>query len=351
MSPNRKMKPRNHLWPCAALGAALAFTTSCSKREEPPPAATTALEPKTAAEVPRSPASSLAVPKVSSMPAAGADLEKVSQDSEAFSNLVDSLRKFAGEEIEANPATLDLDSFVRGKSERDLLKFAQNANYKSPYAAMQVLEYLWRQCTDVPLRIQIARLFGELAANCGYEKDRALAHACADWMAGIYADPGWSASMSRRERESLINDLRNVIVQLDGFTYSAEKLMSDVIRNSARSDLDLTYADTYEAHALIDTGRAENVPAIRRLFESIRARGVYGRYAAEKESVDRWLSLDDETFAEEIREIPEIMAPIRERQLRERQQLESLTPAERMAEMIRQAEEAKTNRPTRKDPP
>ena len=345
------MKPRTR--PTCLLFAGLCATLalSCSKREEnlPPPAAR--VSAPSASEPVRAPA---ARPAADASPAAaataGADLEKVALDSAAFSDLVDSLRKFAGEEVEANPATLDLDSFVRGKSERDLLKFAQNTNYKSPYAAMQVLEYLWRQCTDVPLRIEVARLFGELAADCGYDKDRALAHECADWMAGIYADPGWSAAMSRLERESLINDLRSVIVRLDGFTYAAEKWLADVIRNSARSDLDAAYADTYDAHALIHTGRAENVPALRRLFESIRARGAYGRYTAKKESVDRWLSLDEATFAAEIRETAELMAPIRERQLRERRQLEPLTPAERIAEMIRQAEAAKTNRPARKDP-
>ena len=62
-------------------------------------------------------------------PPAGADLGKVADQAAAFSDLVDSLRKFAGEETEIGAATLDLETFVRGKSDRDLLKFAEAALY------------------------------------------------------------------------------------------------------------------------------------------------------------------------------------------------------------------------------
>ena len=336
------------------LGASLILiAAACSRREEPPPPPPAPPAPQpAAANPPRAPDAAPASPSAPApdAPPPGANLDKVAQDAASFANMVDSLRQFAGQEIEANPDTLDLATFLPGKSLADLFSFAQETRFKSPYATLQVLEHLWSQDLDIELRLKTARLLGELAANCGYDKDRALAHECIQWMTDIYADPAQAAKMSRQDRESWINDLRNLTVFLDGFTYPAEKGLADALRKSARTDLDLTYADTYEAYALMRTGQANNIPAIRRLLESIRARDFYGRYSAEKESVDHWLSLDDAAFAADIKDSAEIMAGIHEKTLRLRQLLEPLSPAERIAETLRQAKAAHAT-PAGKDSP
>ena len=337
-----------------AFGASLILiAAACSRREEPPPPppAPPALQPA-AANPPRAPDAAPPSPSAPApdAPPPGANLDKVARDAAAFANMVDSLRQFSGQEIAANPATLDLATFLPGKSLADLFSFAQETHFKSPYATLQVLEHLWGQDLDIELRLKTARLLVELAANCGYDKDRALAHACIQWMTDIYADPAQAAKMSRQDRESWINDLRNLTVCLDGFTYPAEKGLADALRKSARTDLDLTYADTYEAYALMLTGRADHIPAIRRLFESIRARDFYGRYSARKESVDRWLSLDDAAFAAEIKDSAQLMIGVHENTLRLRHLLEPLSPAERIAEMLRQAEAASRKSPQKESP-
>lgn len=340
------MKPRT--CPICLLCAALAL--SCSKREEPPPAATTAPAQKTAAAAAASvPASTPAMPEAPAAPAAGADLEKVAQNAAAFSDLVDSLRTFAGEDVEFNAATLDLESFVQGKSERDLFKFAQEARDKSPFAALQVLEYLWRQDLDVEFRLKIASLLGDLANQYGYEKDRAVARECVDWLADVCADSAQAAAMTARERDDLICTLHRLAVNLDGHAYATEKRIADAIRASAQTDLELAYADEFDAFALMREGKSENVPAARAYLESMRARGVYGTFFALKSRVDYWLAFDEATFADEIRKSAEFMQKIQADGERQRQWRETIPPADLFAEMRRRTAEAK--RPTQKDPP
>ncbi len=329
--------------------AALIFALSCSKREVPPPDGATASESKTAAAaVPRAPA---AVPAIPEAPAAsaGADLEKVAQNAAAFEDMIDSLRKYAGEEVAFNAATLDLAAFVRGKSDRELYKFALEARDKSPFAALQVLEYLWRRDLDVEFRIEIAGLLGDIASQVGYEKDRALARECVDWLAATCADPTQAAAMSARERDNLVCTLHRLAIHLDGHTYAAEKLIADAIRTSAQSDLELAYADEFDAFALMRAGQAENVPAARAYFEAMRARGVYGTFFALKSRVDYWLAFDDATFAAEIQKSAILMQKIQADDERQRQWRETIPPAKLFAEMRRRAAEAKS--PAQSDSP
>ena len=343
---------KSPICPCWMLALCLVGMAACSRREEPAAAAPAATAPEvtaTAVGTPRAPKPAPALPEAPTETAAGADLEKVAQSAAAFSDLIDALRKYAGEDVEFNAATLDLESFVRGKSERDLFKFAQEARDKSPFAALQVIEYLWRQNLDVEFRIEIASLLGDLANQFGYEKDRAVARECVDWLAGICADPANAAAMSARERDNLVCTLHRLATQLDGHTYAAEKRIADAIRKSAQSDLELAYADEFDAFALMREGKAENVPAARAYLESMRARGVYGTFFALKMRVDHWLGLDDATFAAKIRESAESMQKIQADGERQRQWRESIPPTELFAEMQRRAAEAK--RPTQTNSP
>ncbi len=346
MSPNRPIRPRNRLWPCAAVGAALMLAASCAKREEAPPAAATASKSKTAAAVPRAPATAPAIPEAPAAPASGADLDQVALNAAAFSDLVDSLRKYAGKEIATNAATLDLEAFVQGKSAQEILTFAEMARYKSPYAVLQVLDYLWRQDLDTQLRIEVAERFGELAYEFGYAKDRARAYECMDWLIGVLGDPGQAAAMSDAERRDLLRVYDGLSVSYGIDASATCKKRADALRRTARSDLDRAKADEFEAFALLNTGQQERIPAARAILESLRARGD-PNFAW----VDHWLSLDDATVAAEFRKLKDIDARFRIDEQRRFQRLDSLPPAERMAEMRRQNEAAETNPPAQMDSP
>ena len=276
-------------------------------------------------------ASAPAIPEAPTA-AAGADLEKVAEQSAAFENMVDSLRTFAGEDVELNAATADLDALVRGKSDRDLLKFAEAAQWKSPFAALQVFEYLWRQDLDFDIRLQIAGMLGDLANQVGYAKDRAVARECVDWLAATCANPTQAAAMSVRERDNLICTFHRLSMDLDD-RGTADKMIADAIRISAQSDLDLAYADEFDAFALIREGKVENIPAARAYFESMRTRGVYGTFFALKTRVDYWLAFDEAAFAAKIREMAEGAQRVQATIAREHQRREAMTPAELIAEI------------------
>ena len=318
--------------PVTVAFAALFFALSCSRREAPPPTAAPAapMPVAAAANAPRAAASPVAIPEVPPAPA-GADLEKVAQNAAAFSDLVDSLRIFAGEETELNAATLDLETFVRGKSHRDLLKFAEAAQWKSPFAALQVFEYLWRQDLDFDIRLQIAGMLGDLANQFGYAKDRAVARECVDWLAATCANPTQAAAMSARERDNLLCTLHRLATNLDD-RGATEKMIADAIRISAQSDLELAYADEFDAFALMRDGKTENIPAARAYFEAMRTRGVYGTFFALKMRVDYWLAFDEAAFAAKIREMAEGAQRVQATVAREQQRQDALTPAERIAE-------------------
>ena len=317
--------------------------TACSRREEPPPPAAVSQPAPAMAEPLRSATPAAAAPAIPEAPAAaaGADLEKVLQNAVSFENMVDSLRTFAGEDVKFNAATLDLDSFIQGKSNRDLFNFAQQAGDKSPFAAMQVLEHLWRQDLDLELRLEIASLLGDLSSQFGYEKDRAVTRECVDWLAATCADPTHAAAMSAPERDELICTLHRLATNLDGHSFAAEKKIADAIRKSAQSDLELAYADEFDAFALMREGKAENVPAARAYLESMRARGVYGTLFALKMRVDYWLAFDDAAFAEEIRKSAEFMRKNEANGELQRQWRETIPPEKLIDEMRRRAAEAK----------
>ena len=336
MKPVRQTSSRNHLWPCAALGAALALALSCSKREEPPPAAAPAPAPKIAgAATPRAPAPAPAMPEAPAAPAAGADLEKVAQNAAAFSDLVDSLRTFAGEEVEANPARLDLESFVRGKSENDLLKFAEAAQNKSPFAAMQVLEHLLAQAADPRIRMMAAWRFADLAAIYGDANDRARARKCFDLLADFRADDAFVAALSVPDRNELLTAMQRLVITLDLDERESFRQMAGLLRNHPTSAEDLSTADWFEAMALLRSGNAADLPKMMACMQAIRERGVYGRFFAQKEIVDRWLAKTPEQVRDEQTRLLELQTKYQPKIDERQRKLDALSPADRLAEMRR----------------
>ena len=326
----------NRLALLAALGGALALATSCSKREEPPPAPAPAPAPIiAAAEVPRAPAPAPALAETPAASAAGADLEKVAQSAAAFSDLIDALRTFAGEEVETNPARLDLESFVRGKSDNDLLKFAEAAQYKSPFAAMQVLEHLLAHAADPRIRMMAAWRFADLAAIYGDANDRARARKCFGLLADFRADDAFVAALSPSDRDELLTALQRLVITLDLDERESFRQMAGLLRDHPTSAEDLSTADWFEAMALLRSGNAADLPKMMACMQAIRDRGVYGHFFADKEVVDRWLAKTPEQVRAEHDRLMELRAKhqpaIDERQ----RKLDALSPAERLAEMNR----------------
>ena len=282
---------------------------ACSRREEVPPPASASQPAPAMAEPLRSSTPAAAAPAFLEAPAAsaGADLEKVAEQSAAFENMVDSLRTFAGEDVELNAATADLDALVRGKSDRDLLKFAAGAQDKSPYAALQVLDYLLTHSADPKIRMKAAARFGDVASDYGNAQDRQRGHECFDLLADLRGDESFVAVLSPGERNELLTSMQRLLLRLS-LPPSAYQQMADVYRDHPTSAEDLTYADWFEAMGLLRTGKEENSTRMIACFRAIRERGVYGSYFASQKSIDYWLSMSDEQIKEDFARMQKMAA-------------------------------------------
>ena len=152
---------------------------------------------------------------------------------------------------------------------------------------------------------------------------------------GVLGDPGQTSAMSDAERRDHLDAYHNLSLTYALDAAATCQKQADALRRTARSEQERTQVEEFEIFALLNSGQIENMPAARAKMESLRARGV-----PEFSWVDHWLSLDDSTIAAEFRKLREIDAQFRiDEQLRF-QRLESLSPAERLLEMQRQAEES-----------
>ena len=319
---------------CWILSLCLIGLAACSRHEEPaapPPAARAPEVTATAVGTPRTPKPAPARPETS----AGADLEKVAQSAAAFSDLIDALRTFAGEEVETNPARLDLESFVRGKSDNDLLKFAEAAQYKSPFAAMQVLEHLLAHAADPRIRMMAAWRFADLAAIYGDANDRSRARKCFGLLADFRADDAFVAALSPSDRDELLTALQRLVITLDLDERESFRQMAGLLRDHPTSAEDLSTADWFEAMALLRSGNAADLPKMMACMQAIRERGVYGHFFADKEVVDRWLAKTPEQVRAEQERLMELRAKYQPAIDERQRKLDALSPAGRLAEMNR----------------
>jgi hypothetical protein len=334
------------------VGGALCglLLAACSRQEPPAPDAPTVVQ----AVTPDSPAPPVATVETLSRqtagPGPGADLELVAREAAAFANMIAALRKFAGDEIELNANPLDLESFVRGKSERDLLKFAEAAQYKSPFAAMQVLEYLLRHSVDAKIRMVAAWRYADLAGTYGDARDRQRGADCFDLLADLRADDQFVASLTPFDRDELLTALQRLIVTLDLDETKAYQRMADLFRQHPSAEVDLSYADWFDAMALYRTGRESDRTEMLARFQAIRNRGVYGRFFAEKDVIDRWLAKTPDEIQEEYNRFRELRTSSEPRIAERRSRLDRLPPAERLEEMHRLSEEARVRREARDHP-
>ena len=323
------------------LALCLVALAACSRQEEPPPPASAPQPAPAMAESLRSAAPPAAAPANSAdppAPPAGADLGKVADQAAAFSDLVDSLRKFAGEENEIGAATLDLETFVRGKSDRDLLKFAEAAQYKSPFAAMQVFDYLVTHSADPKIRMQAAWCFGDQAAQFGDAADRARAKECYDLLVAFRGDDAFLAALSAADVDELLTAMQRLVVTVPLNEQIAYRQLSAQLRNHPSSAEDVTYADWFDAMANLESNTEKGISQMLAHLRAIRERGVYGRYFAQKESIDHWLAKTPEQiwsdWSQSLEQRTAFQAECDARQRR----LDALPPAERLAELNRQNE-------------
>lgn len=347
--PMRSWKMR---MPMAASLAALVCALSCSRREESPtpPAMPPAPRPAAAAELaaPAAPAATgLPAPDA---PPAGADLEIIGRNAAAFSDLLDSLRQFAGEKVKPNSVTLDLKSFIPGKSDRDLMKFAEASMQTSPFAAMQVLGYLAERSADPNIRMRAAWRFGDLASRCGDAADRARARKCYDRLVACRGDDAFVATLSAFDRSELLCAMQRLIAPLNLDEQSSFRQLAALLRDHPTSAEDLSIADWFEAMALFRSDRKEDLPEMMACLRAIRARGVYGRFFAEQEIVDRWLSQTPEEVRAEHAEFMKLRAACRSKIDARQRHLDAYPPTRRLAEIHRLAEEARIRRQGQDNP-
>lgn len=319
------------------LALGLIGLAACSRHEEPPPPASASQPAPAMAEPLRSATPAASAPAIPEAPAAsaGADLEKVAEQAAAFSDLLDSLRKFGGEETDFNAETLDLAAFVRGKSDHDLLKFVEAVQYKSPFAAMQVLDYLATQAADPKLRMRAAWRYADLAGSFGDANDRARAKGFYDRLAACRGDDAFVAALSDFDRSELLTAMQRLIITLRLDEPSSFRQLAGLLRDHPTSDEDLSIADWFDAMALYRSDRKDDLVGMMAYLRAIRARGVYGRFFAQKEIVDRWLSRSIEEVQAEHAEFKTLRATYQPKIDARQRKLDALSPAERLAEMRR----------------
>ena len=316
--------------------------TACSKREAdvpPPPPATAAAS--NAVKLARPPAGHPAAPAPSAASGsapAGADLDEIAQNAAAFSDLLDSLRKFAGEETEISAATLDLETFVRGKSGRDLLKFAEAAQYKSPFAAMQVFDYLATHSADPRIRMQAAWLFGDQAALYGDAAGRARAKECYDLLVDFRGDDAFLAALSAADVDELLTAMQRLVVTVPLDEQVAYRQLSAQLRNHPSSAKDLTYADWFDAMASLESNSEKGISQMLAHLRAIRERGVYGRYFAQKATIDHWLAKTQEQIWSDWSQSLESRTAFEAECDARQRRLDALPPAERLVELNRHNE-------------
>lgn len=301
---------------------------ACSKRETAEPSKVIAASATTGESAAEQTSTAAASENVPAATAEESDLEKVGERTGAFQDMMASLRSYAGAEVEMNTNRVDIESFVKGKTERELLEFARTASQKSPYAAKQVAAYLLRNSTDPRIRIDAADLHTSFVPSLGDVEDRELALESFEMLKEYFADENLCASMTSKERQWLIAHMQNHVVDLilDSAAYYQ---MAQVIRQHAKTELEQSCADSYEAVSYIWGGKAGDIATVRSLYEQIRNRGAYDDLVLRKRSVDYWLEMSDAEMLAEANKLAEMVGVDKEA-MDEWYKIQSLSPEERL---------------------
>ena len=319
-------------WMAIGLILAVAEGAASCSRKESTEAVQEPVKPSEsiAGEVADAKAGAGSAAAVESVVAEGADLKKVEERTGAFQDMLDSMRSLPGSGTQISAERVDMDSFVRGKTDRELMAFALEAIKTRPYAAMQVLAYLVENSKDPVIQMNAAWDFVRLVPQWGYAADREFALDNYQMLKGMFGAGGAAESMSLADRAKLQDALQSHYWGL-GMDVSELLERAEAVRNNAKCDLELSRADLDEASWLLCSGKPEEAASVRTLYERVRARGVYdASQLVIQENVEELLALSDEQIAEEIRTEPDFLANIRREQVAQWNRLTQLTPEERI---------------------
>ncbi len=231
-----------------------------------------------------------------------ADLTTVDQSSTAFDSTIEATRALAGDDVSFSTNMVDLEAFVKGKTEEALFEFAESAAWKSPYASLQVFGHLSSTTKDPVMLMTSAGWIADLLQSYGYEEDRDAALRNFEALLSLYGNADKMKALSNAEREKLIATIQKHTVKL-GMDASAWDRIVPVIRENSISDVEQTYADYYEAMTILWSGRKDEYVVAQSLLQSIQDRGVFGTYFAGGDEISEWLSLSDKELAENMKEV------------------------------------------------
>ena len=228
----------------------------------------------------------------------GIDVDRVAKRTGAFQSMLDSLRYYAGrnvgEDIGITANRVDIESFVKGKSDEDLLLFARQSQRTSPYAAMQVSAYLMDESHSPMLRISAADIFVSLLPSFGDELDRKRSVQFSDVLKDMYTNETFMSGVPLDDRVEMIRVMQSHHSLL-GLDHSGHRTRAEIIRHVARTDLELSIADFYEAAFYFNRGHVKDALLIRDLYERISHRGAFN-YMVLKDEVESLLREPVETL-------------------------------------------------------
>ena len=279
--------------------ALMAGLAACSKKEQSAAPKVSATEEKTAAGQVTGAGATGVVQAAEAAAAEGADLGKVEKRTGDFQDMLDFMHTSAGDKSEINANRLDIESFVQGKSDQKLMEFVKAMKDKSPFAVMQVLTWLLKNSEDSQILLEASSWFLALLPEFGSEEDRSRAMGTLDMLKQMYAESEFSTRLSAEDRDRLLTVAENHLVLL-GLDSEAWQQLADHVRKFAKSDLDLSYADSIESGAIIRRGQTSEAARLRGLHQSIIDRGVYGKRVTPEPS-QYWLSLNDKELEEALK--------------------------------------------------
>ena len=314
-------------WWMVGLSVVMIFS-GCSKKstsDDMPHEAANSPKVKPPSVTPIDPSSPVVDDSVSS----AANLDAVDEQGVAFDDMINSLRTYAGVETPMNTNQVDLASFVQGKSEQVLLEFAEQSSRTSPFAALQVFGYLAEHAKDPLVLVTAAGWYAELIQTYGYAEDREKAHDHFEQLLALYAAPESMQVMTPEDRERMIATIQKHTLVL-AMESDVWKKVTPVIRQHAVSDVERTYADYYDAMAILWSGEADKYGEARNHLQAIKDRNVYGSYFAGQEEVTFWLDLEDGALAEEVAAGQQMRAAVYQSMKNKWSVMDSKTPAERI---------------------
>ena len=209
-----------------------------------------------------------------------------------FSGMLDGLIKFAGGNTYMRTNRIDIEEFVKGKTDKELYTFVRRTELKSPYASKQVCEYLLERITEDTIYLKVSHTYTTLLTLIGNENDITRAKSICEKVKKIYINS--EQYQSSKERENII-----IIMNAYGIILLDNKMRNDIvdtIRKYGKTPEEQSAADYYDAMLKIENGSAENLKKARMLLENIQKRGKYSYYDATYKGVKDWVdNFDDWT--------------------------------------------------------